>query len=94
VGLVAAEHAAAGQPELERLRLDTFEFIADLARQPLVDVADEAERDVIGFAVDPARPEDPPRMKSRSRATSSGISTPVKSRGMAGLLCREGWAVR
>ena len=85
-GLLPPKRVDGLEPQLERPGLDAFEFIGDFAGQSVIDVADEAQSDVVVFAVEPAGADTPPRMRSRSKATSGGISTPVNKRGMAGLL--------
>lgn len=59
VGLAAAEHAAARQPELERPGLDTFQLIGDFAGKAVGNVADEAQCDVVALGIDPAGSGDP-----------------------------------
>ena len=54
--LAAAEGREPVEAQLERPALDASEQAGDVARQRIVDVADEAQREVIVFRIDPARP--------------------------------------
>ncbi len=54
VRIVSPESADPFEPDGEGPRLDAFERQSNLARQTLVDVADESERDVIIRRLDPA----------------------------------------
>ncbi len=53
--LAAAERRQAVEAKLERPAMHPAEHAGDLARQRVVDVADEAQREVIIFGIDPAR---------------------------------------
>jgi hypothetical protein len=83
--LAAAERQKPVKLKFEGVALQPIEQASDFARQRIVDIADEAQRDVIIFRIDPARPGQagrPPRMIASDSATIEGISRPVNKRGM------------
>ena len=53
--LAAAERGEPVEPQFEAAALHSAEQPGDLVRECVVDVADEAQRDVIVFGIDPAR---------------------------------------
>ena len=54
--LAAAEGREPVEPQLERPAMDASKQAGNVARQRIIDVADEAQRQVIIFGIDPARP--------------------------------------
>ena len=85
MGLVAAEPSMPW-PDREGPRFDTVELVGDLAGQAVVDVADEAQRDVKDSLIDPAGTDDTASHEIEFRRRHRPDFKPVNSRGMGGLL--------
>ena len=58
-GLRAAERGQAIEPQLEILAPDLAEHPGDFLRDFVIDIADEAQRQMVVFGIDPARARQP-----------------------------------
>ena len=70
--LASAKCRQSAEPHLEAAPLHAVEQQRDLVRQPIVDIADEAQRDVIILRVDPARSRQPAPQQCQRLADFAG----------------------